>query len=239
MLASKLMLTRALACGARAAGGFGLAATAALPRLGSAAAGVGLRPLASDAAPASGNIYDVGSSSNIRWHESGVSRADRERALGQRGCVLWLTGLSGSGKSTVAFTLEHALHRMGKSCYVLDGDNVRHGLNHNLGFAQADREENVRRISEVAKLFAESGVITVVSLVSPYRKDRDAARARMAAPSDFVEVHMHIPLDVCEERDPKGLYKLARQGKLENNGTSEHASMRCLDRCNFGNCLFV
>jgi len=169
---------------------------------------------ANTSAESSCDCYDVGSSSNIKWQEGAVPREQRERMLNQRGCILWFTGLSGSGKSTVAFTLEHALHKLGKQCYVLDGDNIRHGLNKNLGFCQEDREENIRRIGEVAKLFAESGVITLVSFISPYAKDRQAVRERMG-PKDFLEVYMKIPLAVCETRDPKGLYKAARKGEIK------------------------
>jgi adenylylsulfate kinase len=157
--------------------------------------------------------YDVGQATNIKWHESMVSRGDKETLLGQKGCVLWFTGLSGSGKSTVACTLEHALNARGKMTALLDGDNVRHGLNKNLGFTQADREENIRRIGEVSKLFADAGIITLVSFISPYLKDREAVRQR--CPGDFVEVYMKIPIEVCEQRDPKGLYKKARAGQLK------------------------
>lgn len=124
-------------------------------------------------------------------------------------------GLSGSGKSTVACTLEHALAARGKMTVLLDGDNVRHGLNSNLGFSAEDREENIRRIGEVSKLFAESGVITLTSFISPYRADREKVRSRMAD-GDFLEVYMRIPIEICEERDPKGLYKAARAGKIKN-----------------------
>lgn len=158
--------------------------------------------------------YTVGDSTNIKWHEGSVSRDEREKLLNQRGCVLWFTGLSGSGKSTVAYTLEHALAERGKLAYVLDGDNIRHGLNRNLGFSASDREENIRRIGEVSKLFAEAGVITLVSFISPYRSDRDRVRQRLSE-GDFVEVYMKIPLEVCESRDPKGLYKAARAGKIK------------------------
>ena len=157
--------------------------------------------------------YDVGSATNIKWHESMVSRGDKEKLLNQKGCVLWFTGLSGSGKSTVACTLEHALNSQKKMTALLDGDNVRHGLNSNLGFSPEDREENIRRIGEVSKLFADAGIITLVSFISPYLKDRQAVRER--CPGDFVEIYMKIPLDVCEQRDPKGLYKKARAGKLK------------------------
>jgi adenylylsulfate kinase len=125
------------------------------------------------------------------------------------------TGLSGSGKSTVACTLEHALAARGKVTVLLDGDNVRHGLNSNLGFKAEDREENIRRIGEVSKLFAESGIITLTSFISPYRADRAKVRERMAK-GDFLEVYMRIPIEICEERDPKGLYKAARAGKIKN-----------------------
>jgi adenylylsulfate kinase len=128
---------------------------------------------------------------------------------------LIIAGLSGSGKSTVACTLEHALAERGKMTVLLDGDNVRHGLNSNLGFTAMDREENIRRIGEVAKLFAESGVITLTSFISPYREDRARVRSRLAA-EDFVEVYMRIPIELCEQRDPKGLYKAARAGKIKN-----------------------
>ena len=160
-----------------------------------------------------GTAYAVGSSTNIRWHEGAVSRDAREAALGQKGCVLWFTGLSGSGKSTVAYTLEHLLFSAGKNAFVLDGDNIRHGLNKNLGFTAADRTENIRRIGEVSKLFADAGTLTLVSFISPYRADRDAVRARVG--DRFVEVYMRIPLAVCEQRDPKGLYKAARAGKIK------------------------
>ena len=160
------------------------------------------------------DAYKVGESTNIKWHEGAVDRATRERALGQRGCVLWFTGLSGSGKSTVAYTLEHELFKRGKVAQVLDGDNIRHGLNSNLGFSFADREENIRRIGEVSKLYCDSGMITLVSFISPYRKDRQKVRERVGG-RRFVEVYMKIPLSVCEERDPKGLYKAARAGKIK------------------------
>lgn len=152
--------------------------------------------------------------SNITWHEGAVNRRVKERLLNQRGCVLWFTGLSGSGKSTVACTLEHALVQRGHLTTLLDGDNIRHGLNSNLGFSQVDREENIRRIGEVSKLLVESGVITLASFISPYERDRAKVRSRLA-PGDFIEIYMKTPLAVCESRDPKGLYKLARAGKLK------------------------
>jgi adenylylsulfate kinase len=152
-------------------------------------------------------------STNITWHEGQVERKDRERLLGQRGVTLWLTGLSGSGKSTVAVAAEHALLQRGHLAYVLDGDNVRHGLNKNLGFSPEDRTENIRRVAEVSKLFTEAGVIVLTSFISPYRADRDAARALFRA-GDFVEVYVSTSLDTCEARDPKGLYKKARAGQI-------------------------
>ena len=154
---------------------------------------------------------------NITWHEGHVTREERARLLKQRGVTLWFTGLSGSGKSTIAFTLEHVLVQRGQLAYVLDGDNIRHGLNKNLGFSAADREENIRRIGEVAKLFADLGAITMTSFISPYRKDRDTVRALHAADKlPFIEVYVNTPIATCEERDPKGLYKKARAGQLKN-----------------------
>ena len=153
---------------------------------------------------------------NVTWHEGHVTREEREGLLKQKGCTLWFTGLSGSGKSTTAFTLEHALVQAVRLAYVLDGDNIRHGLNRNLGFSAADREENIRRIGEVAKLFADCGVVAMTSFISPYRKDRDLVRelhAKSGLP--FVEVHMATPIGTCEQRDPKGLYKKARAGELK------------------------
>jgi adenylylsulfate kinase len=153
---------------------------------------------------------------NITWHEGHVTREERATLLEQLGATIWFTGLSGSGKSTIAFTLEHALVQNGHLAYVLDGDNIRHGLNKNLGFSAADREENIRRIGEVAKLFADCGVITMTSFISPYRKDRDTVRALHAAGQiPFIEVHVNTPITTCEQRDPKGLYKKARAGQLK------------------------
>jgi len=152
---------------------------------------------------------------NITWHESHVARQAREDLLHQQGCTIWFTGLPSSGKSTTAFTVEHELIRRGYLAYVLDGDNVRHGLNKNLGFSAADREENIRRIGEVARLFADAGVVTMTSFISPYRKDRQQARdLHDAAGVPFVEVFVDTPVDVCEQRDPKGLYRKARRGEI-------------------------
>lgn len=156
----------------------------------------------------------IGNSTNIVWHKCSVEKCDREELLQQRGCVIWVTGLSGSGKSTLACALSRGLHARGKLTYILDGDNVRHGLNRDLSFRAEDRVENIRRTGEVAKLFADAGVICIASLISPYRKDRDACRTLLAE-GDFIEVFMDVPLHVCEARDPKGLYKLARAGKIK------------------------
>lgn len=153
---------------------------------------------------------------NITWHEGHVTREARFDLLKQKGATIWFTGLSASGKSTFAFTLEHALVQRGHLAYVLDGDNIRHGLNKNLSFSAADREENIRRIGEVAKLFADSGVITMTSFISPYRKDRDNVRAlHLAGKLPFIEVFVNTPIGTCEQRDPKGLYKKARAGELK------------------------
>nr|POF21964.1 adenylyl-sulfate kinase, chloroplastic [Quercus suber] len=156
----------------------------------------------------------VRNSTNIAWHKSSVEKFDRQELLQQKGCVIWITGLSGSGKSTLACTLSRGLHSRGKLTYILDGDNVRHGLNSDLSFKVEDRAENIRRIGEVAKLFADAGIICIASLISPYRKDRDACRALLPE-GDFIEVFLDVPLQVCEARDPKGLYKLARCGKIK------------------------
>jgi adenylylsulfate kinase len=152
-------------------------------------------------------------STNITWHSGHVERRDRERLLGQCGVTVWLTGLSGSGKSTLAVAAEKALVDAGRLAYVLDGDNIRHGLNKNLGFSPADRTENIRRIGEVAKLFTDAGVIVFTSFISPYRADRDAVRA-LFAPGDFLEVYVAATLETCEGRDVKGLYQKARAGEI-------------------------
>jgi bifunctional enzyme CysN/CysC len=152
---------------------------------------------------------------DIRWHDGSVDRATRRARLGFAGATVWLTGLSGSGKSTVAFELERRLVASGRPAYVLDGDNLRHGLNAGLGFSAEDRAENVRRVGEVALLLADAGVVALAPLVSPYRADRDRVRARHAeAGVPFFEVHVATPLEECERRDPKGLYAKARAGEL-------------------------
>ncbi|KAL3813691.1 hypothetical protein ACJIZ3_014959 [Penstemon smallii] len=156
----------------------------------------------------------IGNSSNILWHKCSVEKSDREELLNQKGCVIWITGLSGSGKSTMACALSRSLHARGKLAYILDGDNCRHGLNSDLSFEAEDRAENIRRTGEVAKLFADAGIICIASLISPFRKERDTCRALLPE-GDFIEVYMDVPLQVCESRDPKGLYKLARAGKIK------------------------
>ena len=153
---------------------------------------------------------------NITWHEGDVTPRERHQNMGQKGVTLWMTGLSGSGKSTVAVALEQVLLQRGKHAYRLDGDNVRHGLNKNLGFSADDRAENIRRIGEVAKLFVDAGVVAITSFISPYRADRDLARAlHEAADMPFLEVYVDAPLEVAELRDPKGLYKKARAGEIK------------------------
>jgi bifunctional enzyme CysN/CysC len=152
---------------------------------------------------------------DVVWHHGAVDRAERRRALGVAGGTVWLTGLSGSGKSTVAFEVEHALVGAGVPAYVLDGDNLRHGLNAGLGFSAEDRAENVRRVGEVALLLADAGVVALAPLVSPYRADRDRVRARhLDAGIPFVEVHVATSIEECERRDPKGLYARARAGEI-------------------------
>lgn len=151
---------------------------------------------------------------NITRHEGHVGRGERETLLKQKGVLVWFTGLSGSGKSTIAYTLEHALVQRGHLSYVLDGDNIRFGLNKNLGFSAEDRQENIRRISEVGKLFVDAGIVTLTAFISPYRADRDAARKTLGD-GNFFEVHCNTPIEVCETRDPKGLYKKARAGELK------------------------
>lgn len=154
---------------------------------------------------------------NVHWHDGDVTREDRQKLLKQKGATLWFTGLSGSGKSTVAVALEKALIEKGHLCYRLDGDNVRLGINKNLGFSAEDRAENIRRIGEISKLFVDTGVIVLSSFVSPYRADRDLVRElHDQSEMDFLEIFVDVPLSVAEERDPKGLYKKARAGEIKN-----------------------
>lgn len=167
----------------------------------------------------------------VHWHEHAVSREEREELNQNRGCVVWFTGLSACGKSTVANLVDHKLHALGSHSFVLDGDNIRHGLNASpamlrpihgeefakrfgLGFSAQDREENIRRIGAVAKLFAEAGIVAITAFISPYRADRDRVRASLAL-GEFIEVFVDAPIEVCEARDPKGLYKKARAGELK------------------------
>lgn len=153
-------------------------------------------------------------SENVVWHISSINRTDRERLLKQKGMLIWFTGLSGSGKSTIANAFAQKLHESGKLTYILDGDNVRHGLNGDLGFTLEDRKENIRRIGEVAKLFVDSGVITLGTFVSPLREDRQQVRDLLK--EDFIEVYIKCSLKTCEERDPKDLYKKARNGEIKD-----------------------
>lgn len=155
----------------------------------------------------------MNSNSNVVWQGGQVRRSEREDRLGQSAMTLWLTGLSAAGKSTLAFALERHLIDSGRACYVLDGDNVRHGLNRNLGFSEADRSENIRRVAEVARLMNDAGLIVISALISPTVADRDVARGIIGA-RDFREVFVSTPLVVCESRDPKGLYGRARSGEL-------------------------
>ena len=168
---------------------------------------------------------------NVTWHEASVSRELREKKNAHKGCVIWFTGLSGSGKSTVANTLDHLLHQAGIQSVVLDGDNVRHGLNagtamlkethgdefsqrFGLGFSAIDREENIRRIGAVAEILSQTGTIALTAFISPYRSDRDKVRNTMKS-GEFIEVFVDAPIEVCEQRDPKGLYKKARAGEIK------------------------
>ena len=166
------------------------------------------------ASPTYGQLTNQGASTNIAWHHASVDRAARAEQRGHRSAILWFTGLSGAGKSTLANAVNQALFERGLATYVLDGDNVRHGLCKDLGFSDADREENIRRIGEVAKLFLDSGVIVLTAFVSPFRADRDKARA-LVDEGDFIEVFCSADLGVCEERDTKGLYAKARAGEIK------------------------
>lgn len=155
-------------------------------------------------------------SDNVVWQKKAISRDERERRRGHRGAVLWFTGLSASGKSTLAMEVEKRLFAEGYFTFVLDGDNIRHGLNGDLGFSPEDRQENIRRVGEVAKLFAEAGAIVLTAFISPYRNDRRRIRDLMSRDGDFVEVFVSCPLEVCEARDPKGLYRRARAGEISD-----------------------
>lgn len=152
---------------------------------------------------------------NIKWHEHHINRNERAAQKRQRPCILWFTGLSASGKSTTANALEQKLFELGHHTYLLDGDNVRHGLNKDLGFSDDDRVENIRRIGEMSKLFADAGLIVLSAFISPFRADRQMVR-HLVEDGEFIEIHMSTPLSVCEQRDPKGLYKKARQGEIKN-----------------------
>lgn len=158
-------------------------------------------------------MADIVKATNITWHQGDIVRANREALNGHRSTVIWFTGLSASGKSTLAHAVENTLFERGFRTYVLDGDNIRHGLNKDLGFSPEDREENIRRIGEVAKLFVDAGVIAMTAFISPYRADR--AKARALCPDSFTEIFVKCDLAVCEERDPKGLYKKARAGQVK------------------------
>ena len=161
-----------------------------------------------------GELTNQGASTNIAWHHASVDRAGRAQQRGHRSAILWFTGLSGSGKSTLANAVNAALFERGLACYVLDGDNIRHGLCKDLGFSDADREENIRRIGEVAKLFLDAGVVVLTAFVSPFRADRERARA-LVEPGDFIEIHCAADLGICESRDTKGLYAKARAGEIK------------------------
>jgi adenylylsulfate kinase len=166
------------------------------------------------ATPTYGELTQQGASTNIAWHQASVDRAARAEQRGHRSAILWFTGLSGSGKSTLANAVNRALFERGLSCYVLDGDNMRHGLCKDLGFSDADREENIRRIGEVSKLFLDAGVVVLSAFVSPFKADRDRARS-LVETGDFVEIHCAADLAVCEQRDTKGLYAKARAGEIK------------------------
>ncbi|MCF7859881.1 MAG: adenylyl-sulfate kinase [Candidatus Cloacimonetes bacterium] len=155
------------------------------------------------------------SENNLLWHPNSVTREDREKINYQRGVCLWFTGLSGSGKSTIANELERHLNHSGYRTYLLDGDNIRLGLNKDLGFSEKDRTENIRRIGEIAKLFVDAGIIVLTAFISPYRIDRQNVRD-LLSPGDFIEIFVNADISVCESRDPKGLYKKARAGKINN-----------------------
>jgi bifunctional enzyme CysN/CysC len=170
----------------------------------------------SNATVAAGMIrFGLRRAANTHFQSFGVTKTARARLNGQKPVMLWFTGLSGAGKSTIADSLERKLHALGKRTFVLDGDNVRHGLNRDLGFTEADRVENIRRVAEVAKLFVEAGLITIISFISPFRAEREMAR-ELVGPDEFIEIFVDTPLEICERRDPKGLYRKARRGELRN-----------------------
>lgn len=152
---------------------------------------------------------------NLVWHPHKISRNEREKIKNQRGCVLWFTGLSGSGKSTIANEVENQLNKLGFHTYLLDGDNIRHGLNKDLGFSEKDRSENIRRIAEVSKLFVDAGIITLTAFISPFIKDRQKAK-EIIGERDFIEIFIDTPFEECAKRDPKGLYKKALNGEIKN-----------------------
>ncbi|WP_041660469.1 adenylyl-sulfate kinase [Arcobacter nitrofigilis] len=152
---------------------------------------------------------------NIIWYDSHITKEDRVKQLSQKPCILWFTGLSGSGKSTIANVLEVKLYKMGIKTYLLDGDNIRHGLNRDLGFSKKDRTENIRRISEVAKLFVDSGSIVLTAFISPFQRDRELAR-KLVKEDEFIEIFIDTSLEICEQRDPKGLYKKVKEGKIKD-----------------------
>jgi len=154
-------------------------------------------------------------SPNVKWQHTKIKREDREGVLNQKGLVLWFTGLSGSGKSTIANEVEYILNSMGYATYLLDGDNIRHGLNSDLGFSKKDRKENIRRISEVTKLFQDAGIITLVTFISPFKEDRNNAR-KLIPEGRFIEIYVKCSLETCETRDVKGLYKKAREGIIKD-----------------------
>jgi adenylyl-sulfate kinase len=169
---------------------------------------------ASESATAPGGATAT-KATNLTWHEHGITKAERARRKGQRPCILWFTGFSGSGKSTIANALEVKLAEMGYHTYILDGDNIRHGLNKDLGFSAEDRTENIRRIGEAAKLFVDAGIIVLTAFISPFKSDRALVR-ELVQDDEFLEVFVDTPLDVCEDRDPKGLYAKARRGEIKD-----------------------
>ncbi|RYM06096.1 adenylyl-sulfate kinase [Sporolactobacillus sp. THM7-7] len=156
----------------------------------------------------------MGKATNITWHEGKVTKEERQKLKGHKSAVLWFTGLSGAGKSTLSVAVEQALYNRGIHTYILDGDNVRHGLNNNLGFSHEDRKENIRRIGEVSKLFVDAGIMALTAFISPYRDDRDLVR-RLVKDGEFIEIYVKCSLSECERRDPKGLYKKARSGEIK------------------------